>query len=50
MQTRVHELLYDSLATSGMLGLGQREDIRFTPYQDCYAELDSTTKWYRKAN
>lgn len=50
LQTRVHELLYDSLATSGMLGLGQREDIRFTPYQDCYAELDSTSKWYRKAN
>ena len=48
LQTRVHKLLYESLITFGMLGLGQMESIRFSPCETCYETLDSTEKWYSK--
>lgn len=48
LQTRVHQLLYDSLITFGMLGLGQMESIRFSPFEACYETRDSTEKWYTK--
>lgn len=48
LQARVHKLFYESLITFGMLGLGQKESIRFSPHAACYEELDSTEKWYRK--
>src|SRR5688500_11818340 len=40
LQDRVHKLLYDSLAIFGVLGLGEKETIRFTSHQGCYKELD----------
>lgn len=48
LQTRVHELLYESLINFGMLGLGQMESIRFSPYETCYEARDSLEKWYSK--
>lgn len=48
LQTRVHRLLHDSLAASGMLGLGQRESINFSGRESCYETLDDMEKWYRK--
>ena len=45
---RVHRLLYESLATSGLMALGNRESIRFTPYEACYEELDGREKIYRR--
>lgn len=48
LQARVHRLLYESLTTFGMLGLGQKEAVRFSPHEACYEELDRTEKWYRK--
>lgn len=48
LQTHVHNLLYASLITFGMLGLGQKEAVRFSPHEACYEELDRTEKWYRK--
>ena len=48
LQTRVHQLLYESLINFGMLGLGQMESIRFSPYESCYETRDSTEKWYSK--
>lgn len=48
LQARVHRLLYESLITFGMLGLGQMESIRFSPCEACYEALDSTEKWYSK--
>ena len=48
LQTRVHQLLYGSLINFGMLGLGQMESIRFSPYESCYETRDSTEKWYSK--
>ena len=48
LQARVHKLLYESLATFGLLGLGDKETIKFSPYEACYEELDRAGKWYRK--
>jgi chemotaxis protein methyltransferase CheR len=45
---RVHRLLYDSLAPSGLLALGNRESIRFTPHEACYEELDGEERIYRR--
>src|SRR5688500_12136732 len=39
LQEHVHGLFYDSLATFGVLGLGQKETIRFSPHEDAYEEL-----------
>ena len=47
LQTRVHGLFYDSLVTFGILGLGSKESLRFSQYEDCYEQLASE-KLYRK--
>lgn len=48
LQNEVHKLLYNSLSLSGFLGLGKREGIRFTSYENCYGEFDAAEKLYRK--
>jgi chemotaxis protein methyltransferase CheR len=48
LQNRVHRLFYDSLAHLGVLGLGQKETIHFTPFEDSYEELDPRERLYRK--
>jgi chemotaxis protein methyltransferase CheR len=48
LQERVHTLFYDSLVTFGILGLGHRESIRQSPYEDSYEELEPAEKLYRK--
>jgi chemotaxis protein methyltransferase CheR len=48
LQERVHRLFYESLVTFGVLGLGHRESIRQSPYEDRYEELEPTEKLYRK--
>jgi chemotaxis protein methyltransferase CheR len=48
LQDRVHELFYESLGTFGVLGLGAKESIHFSPYEDCYEELDPSQRLYRK--
>ena len=48
LQTRVHELFYDSLERLGILALGHKESIRFTGLEDRYEELDGAEKLYRK--
>ena len=48
LQDRVHNLLYDSLAIFGVLGLGKRETIRLTPQQACYRELNGPARLYQK--
>jgi len=48
LQRRVHQLFYDSLARFGVLGLGQKETLRFTDLEDCYEELDPREKIYRR--
>jgi chemotaxis protein methyltransferase CheR len=48
LQQRVHQLLYESLATFGILGLGARESLQFTPHENDYEPLDSEWKMYRR--
>ena len=48
LQARAHQLYYDSLCRFGVLGLGNRETIQFTPYEEGYESLDATQKLYRK--
>jgi chemotaxis protein methyltransferase CheR len=48
LQTRVHRLLYESLAKFGVLGLGHRETISYTPYEQKYEVLEAGEKLYRR--
>lgn len=48
LQERVHRLLYDSLATNGLLALGRGETISCTPFEDRYQVVDLAAKLYRK--
>ena len=48
LQEHVHRLFYDSLAMFGVLGLGQKETIRFSPHDEAYEELSAAEKLYRK--
>ena len=48
LQARVHKLLYGSLGRLGVLALGRKESVQFTPYEACYEELDGPEKIYRK--
>ena len=48
LQERVHKLLYDSLILFGILCLGTKESIRFTPYEECYEAMDDRQKVFRK--
>ena len=48
LQEHVHRLFHDSLATFGVLALGQKETIRFSPREESYEVLDAAEKLYRK--
>ncbi|MFY9577744.1 MAG: protein-glutamate O-methyltransferase CheR [Gaiellaceae bacterium] len=48
LQDHVHRLFYESLPTFGILALGHKESIRFSPFEDRYEELDGGEKMYRK--
>jgi chemotaxis protein methyltransferase CheR len=48
LQTRVHQLFYDSLERFGILALGHKESIRFTGIENAYEELDGYERLYRK--
>ncbi len=48
LQRRVHELFHGSLVNFGVLGLGHKETIRFTPLEHCYEAIDAREKLYRR--
>ena len=48
LQTRVHNLLYDSLSMFGVFGLGNKESLKFTPRADYYEHLNNKDKLFRK--
>lgn len=48
LQEQVHGLLYNSMSMFGILGLGSKETIKYTPREVCYEELDSVNKLNRK--
>lgn len=48
LQAHVHRLFYDSLARFGVLALGQKESIKFSPHDSAYEELNRDERLYRK--
>jgi chemotaxis protein methyltransferase CheR len=48
LQSRVHNLLYDSLSMFGVFGLGNKESLKFTPRADFYQHLNEKDKLFRK--
>ena len=48
LQARVHDLIYESLSMFGVLGLGNKESLRFTTREASYDELDRANRLYRK--
>ena len=48
LQQRVHKLFYESLPVYGYLGLGSKESLRFTGFEDNYEAVDRREKIYRK--
>ncbi len=44
----MHTLFYESLAVFGVLALGQKESIRFSPHEGAFEELDESEKLFRK--
>ena len=49
LQDRVHRLLTESLDRFGILALGHKESIAFTPQADRYEEIDPDERIYRLA-
>jgi chemotaxis protein methyltransferase CheR len=48
LQNRVHDLFYESLVRLGVLALGRKEAIAFTPHEDDYEPLDAEERIYRR--
>ncbi len=48
LQSHVHTLLYESLPIGGVLALGRKESLTFSPYESKYEEIDANEKLYRK--
>ncbi|TGE38944.1 protein-glutamate O-methyltransferase CheR [Desulfosporosinus fructosivorans] len=48
LQNRVHGLFYESLCPSGILGLGDKEDIAYNHYSHYYKAFDHEQKIYQK--
>jgi len=49
LQGKVHRLFYESLAMFGILAVGNRESLRFSPHEDRYEQINGPDKIYRKA-
>jgi chemotaxis protein methyltransferase CheR len=48
LQAHVHHLLHDSLVMFGVLGLGAKETMKFSPYEYAYEEIDTAARLYRR--
>jgi chemotaxis protein methyltransferase CheR len=48
LQNRVHDLLYQSLSSFGILGLGSKESLQFTPHEHAYEQLEYGLKLYKR--
>jgi chemotaxis protein methyltransferase CheR len=44
----VLELFDESLVMFGVLGLGHKESLKFSAFEERYEELDSSERLYRK--
>ena len=50
LQDRVQELFYESLEMFGVLALGHKESIAFSPNAEAFEELDAQEKVYRRVH
>jgi chemotaxis protein methyltransferase CheR len=50
LQSRVHDLIYGSLCRFGVLVLGSKESMQFTPHQLQYKDIDSSNKIYQRTS
>jgi len=48
LQAHVHHLLHNSLVMFGVLGLGAKETMKFSPHEHAYEEIDNASKLYRR--
>jgi len=48
LQAHVHDLLHGSLVMFGILGIGAKETLKFTPHGHAYEEIDNTARLYRR--
>jgi chemotaxis protein methyltransferase CheR len=48
LQAQVHHLLHESLVMFGVLGLGAKETMKFSPHESAYEEIDSAARLYRR--
>jgi chemotaxis protein methyltransferase CheR len=48
LQERVHHLLYDSLSSFGILGLGARELLALSPHADAYEAIDGDNRLFKR--
>ena len=48
LQNRVHGLLYESLMHLGFLGLGEKENLLFSPHESAYGSVDDKERLFRK--
>ena len=50
LQAHVHRLFYASLTRLGVLSLGTRESLRFTPHEQDYESIDSKQRIFKKVS
>ena len=48
LRERVHDLLYTSLGNFGVLSIGKKESLHFTPFEDRFQELGADLRLYRR--
>src|ERR1051326_5492905 len=48
LQAHVHHLLHESLVMFGVLGLGAKETMKFSPHEHAYEEIDNVSRLYRR--
>ena len=48
LQAHVHHLLHDSLVMFGVLGLGAKETLKFSPHEHSYEEIEGASRLYRR--
>jgi chemotaxis protein methyltransferase CheR len=48
LRQRMHDLIYRSLVPFGILGVGKKESLRYTSYNEHYQEFSSEVRLYRR--
>jgi chemotaxis protein methyltransferase CheR len=48
LQDQVHDLFHESLETFGVIALGHKESVKFSPHEESYEVIDADERLYRK--